>query len=83
MDPQTIEFAAEVLTATGPYGLVAALAWAFWKAAERKDKELKVLSNKVIEMASVQTEVAVRVEAALVALTKAIENLAGRNRPAA
>jgi len=34
---------AEFLKATGPYGIVAILGWAFWRVSEKKDKEVKDL----------------------------------------
>ena len=82
MDPSGLAMIAEVLKATGPYGLVAVLGWAFWRIIEKKDRELKVLSQKVVDMAQAQTAAIVKVESALVALKKAIEDLAGGRRSA-
>jgi hypothetical protein len=61
------------LSATGPYGFVCVLAWAFWRVNERKDAQLRELFDKVSEMGRAQTEAVVKVEAALVALKDAIE----------
>ena len=61
------------LQATGPY--VAVLAWAFWKVNEKKDAQLRELFDKVAEMGRAQTEAVTKVEAALVALKDAIEDM--------
>ena len=63
------------LQATGPYGIVAILGWAFWKINERKDAALRELYERVAEMSRAQTEAIVKVEAALVALKGAIQEL--------
>lgn len=34
------------LQATGPYGIVAILGWAFWKINERKDAALRVVVSR-------------------------------------
>ncbi len=62
------------LQATGPYGIVAVLGWAFWRVNERKDAQLRELFDKVAEMGRAQTEAVTKVEAALVALRHAIED---------
>ena len=67
------------LQATGPYGIVAILAWAFWKINEGKDAALGELYENVAGMGRAQTEATVKVEAALVALKEAIEDM--RDRP--
>jgi hypothetical protein len=66
------------LQATGPYGLVAVLGWAFWRVNEKKDHELKALHEKIIVLAEAQTAAVIKVEAALVALRDAIDELRGR-----
>ena len=48
MDPSSFTTIAEVLKATGPYGLVAVLGWAFWRMNSRKDQELKSLHEKIV-----------------------------------
>ena len=63
------------LQATGPYRLVAVLAWAVWKVNEKTDSQLRELFDKVAEMGRVQTEAVTKVEAALLALKDAIEDL--------
>ncbi len=75
MDPTGLTTIADLLKATGPYGLVAILGWAFWRINEKKDRELKVLSQKVVDMAQAQTAAITKVESALLALKKAIEDL--------
>ncbi|MEZ4247888.1 MAG: hypothetical protein R3B99_06585 [Polyangiales bacterium] len=69
------------LQATGPYGIVAILGWAFWKINERKDAALRELYERVAEMGRTQTEAMVKVEAALVALKEAIEEMHDRLPP--
>ena len=63
------------LKATGPYGAVVILGWAFWKLDERKDAALRELYERVAEMSRAQTEATIKVEAALVALKGAIEEM--------
>ena len=75
MDALGLSAIADVLKATGPYGLVAVLGWAFWRINEKKDRELKILSQKVVAMAEAQTAAITKVESALLALKKAIEDL--------
>ncbi len=73
---------AEFLKATGPYGLVAVLGWAFWRVSEKKDKEVKDLYEKVAQISEAQTAAITKVEAALLALREAIDELRGRTRNA-
>ena len=75
MDQSSFSTIAEVLKATGPYGLVAILGWAFWRMSSRKDQELKALHEKIVTLAEVQTAAVTKVEAALVALKEAIQDL--------
>jgi len=75
MDPSSFTTIAEVLKATGPYGLVAVLGWAFWRVNEKKDRELKDLHATVVQMAEAQTAAIVKVETALVALKEAIREM--------
>ena len=75
MDPSTISTLATILSASGPYGLVVVLSWAIWKVLERKDRELKALSQKIVNIVEAQTEAFVKVEAALLALRNAIDRL--------
>ena len=82
MDPTGLTTIADLLKATGPYGLVAILGWAFWRINEKKDRELKVLSQKVVDMAQAQTAAITKVESALLALKTAIEDLAKGGRSA-
>ena len=56
-------------------GLVAVLGWAFWRVNEKKDRELKALHEKIVQLAEAQTVAIVKVEAALVALRDAIEDM--------
>mgnify|MGYP001293448661 CR=1 FL=1 len=66
---------AEMLKATGPYGLVAILGYGFWRVIEKKDKEVKELYEKVAQISEAQTAAITKVEAALLALREAIEEL--------
>ncbi len=66
------------LHATGPYGLVAVLGWAFWRINEKKDAALRELYDKVAEMGRAQTEAVTKVEAALLALKEAIKDMHNR-----
>lgn len=50
------------LQATGPYGIVAILGWAFWKVNQQKDAALRELYERVAEMGKAQTEAIVKVE---------------------
>lgn len=68
------------LQATGPYGLVVVLGWGFWRINERKDAALRELYEQVAAMSRAQTEAVIKVEAALVALKHAIEDLRDRSR---
>lgn len=51
------------------------LGWAFWRVNEKKDAQLRELFDKVAEMGRAQTEAVTKVEAALVALKDAIEDI--------
>jgi hypothetical protein len=75
MEPNSFSSFAEILQATGPYGLVAILGWAFWRVNEKKDRELKDLHATVVKMAEGQTSAITKVEAALVALKEAIDGM--------
>jgi hypothetical protein len=66
------------LQATGPYGLVGVLGWAIWRVNEKKDAALRELYDKVAEISRAQTEAVIKVEAALVALKDAIEDMNDR-----
>lgn len=70
---------AEFLKATGPYGIVAILGWAFWRVSKKKDQEMKELYEKVAQISEAQTSAITKVEAALLALREAIDELRGRN----
>jgi hypothetical protein len=62
------------LQATGPYGLVAVLGWAFWRINEKKDAAIRELYEQVAELSRVQTAAITKMETALVALKEAISN---------
>jgi hypothetical protein len=78
MEPTAFSAFAEVLRASGPYGLVVVLGWAFWRVNEKKDRELKDLHATVVRMAEGQTAAITKVEAALVALKEAIDGMRHR-----
>ncbi len=67
--------AATWLQSTGLYGLLAATGWALWRINEKKDAALRDLYEKVLEMGHVQTVAVTKVEAAIVALKQAIDEL--------
>lgn len=71
----TITAVADFLRLSGPYGLVAGLAWAFWHATNKKDAELKAAYERVERLATRQTEAFAKVEAAIMALKDALGNL--------
>jgi hypothetical protein len=73
--PEPFSGWAALLAASGPYGLVVVLGWAFWKVNERKDAALRELYERVAEMSAAQTEAITKVESALVALKDAISDL--------
>jgi len=75
MEPTVFTAFAEFLKATGPYGLVAILGWAFWRVNEKKDRDMKDLHATVVKMAEGQTSAITKVEAALVALKEAIDGM--------
>lgn len=75
MEPGGLGTFAEVLQATGPYGLVCVLGWAFWKINEKKDASLQMLCERLGDLSEAQTAAMVKVEAALVALKEAIRDL--------
>ena len=79
---ETYATIAEFLKATGPYGIVAILGWAFWRVGEKKDQEVKELYEKVAQISEAQVSAITKVEAALLALREAIDELRGRNTTA-
>ena len=70
---------ADFLKATGPYGIVAILGWGFWRVIEKKDQEVKALYEKVAQISEAQTSAITKVEAALIALREAIDELRHRS----
>jgi len=74
MDTSTISSLAELMSASGPYGLLALISIFFW----RKDKEIKEMHERLLETSERQTIAMIKVEAALQALRTAIELI--RNR---
>jgi hypothetical protein len=80
MEPTAFTTFAEFLKATGPYGLVAVLGWAFWRVNEKKDRELKDLHATVVKMAEGKAAAITKVEAALVALEEAIDGMRHERR---
>ena len=66
---------AQVLSATGLYGCLIVMGWAFWKSNEKKDNELRSIYHRLILITEAQTGALVKVEAALTSLKEAIERL--------
>ncbi len=75
MDPNMIGTVGSLLTASGPYGLVAILGWWIFRITERKDRDLKLVYEKFIELSEQQVAGMARVEAALTLLREAISEL--------
>jgi len=75
MDPSGISTIAEVLAASGPYGFLAILGIAYWKLSQKKDRQMRELFDRVLELSETQTAAITKVEAALVALKEAIADL--------
>ena len=75
MDPTTISTISEILAASGPYGIVAIAAVGFYKLTEKKDRELRSIYERFIELSEQQVAATARVEAALVALREVIVDL--------
>jgi hypothetical protein len=80
---EEISVLAKWLEAAGPYGLVAALAWAFWKVNEKKDAALRELYEEIATLSRTQTEAVFKVEAALAALKDTLSDLVRRQRSGA
>ena len=75
MDNASISAIAEVLNASGPFGIVAILGWAYWRLNEKKDRELKTIYERMVVLSEQQTAAITKVEAALVALKEAIAGI--------
>mgnify|MGYP000119513038 CR=1 FL=1 len=79
------------LQATGPYGLVAVLGWAFWRVNEKKDAQLRELFDKVAVVAGTQekiksagrsSEMKYQVSKCMVELKRDVEAMILSNNPA-
>lgn len=75
MDPTEYSTLAQFLAASGPYGLVAILALAYWKLSQKKDRQMHELFARVVKLSEAQTAAITKMEAALVALKEAISDL--------
>lgn len=75
MDPTDFSTLAQFLAASGPYGLVAILAVAYWKLSQKKDRQMRELFDRVVKLSEAQTTAITKMEAALVALKEAISDL--------
>ena len=75
MDPTEYSTLAQFLAASGPYGLVAILALAYWKLSQKKDRQMHELFDRVVKLSEAQTAAITKMEAALVALKEAISDL--------
>ena len=75
MESEMIAKIAQVLSATGLYGCLVVMGWAFWKSNEKKDNELRSIYHRLILITEAQTGALVKVEAALTSLKEAIERL--------
>jgi hypothetical protein len=77
---EEISVLAKWIEAAGPYGWVAALAWAFWRVNEKKDAALRELYEEIATLSRTQTEAVFKVEAALAALKDTLSDLVRRQR---
>jgi hypothetical protein len=68
MDTSFLGEVAKILASTGPWGLVVALAWAYWRVSTRKEDEFKALYQQLTELQKAQTAALVRVEESLDAM---------------
>jgi len=75
MDPTEFSTLAQFLAASGPYGLVAILAIAYWKLSQKKDRQMRELFDRVVKLSEAQTAAITKMEGALVALKEAISDL--------
>ena len=75
MDPTEFSPLAQFLAASGPYGLVAILAIAYWKLSQKKDRQMRELFDRVVKLSEAQTAAITKMEGALVALKEAISDL--------
>lgn len=75
MDSVNIGVIAEVLSATSPWGILAVLFIGYTKLQERKDKQIKELSNRLIELSERHVSALAKVESALVSLKEAIDRI--------
>ena len=75
MDPTEYSTLAQFLAASGPYGLVAILAIAYWKLSQKKDRQMRELFDRVVKLSEAQTAAITKMEAALMALKEAISDL--------
>ncbi len=78
MDPTEYSTLAQFLAASGPYGLVAILAIAYWKLSQKKDRQMRELFDRVVKLSEAQTAAITKMEAALMALKEAISDLRRR-----
>jgi len=72
MDPSTLNEIAKILAATGPWGLVAGLAWAFWRVNSRKEQEVHDLYGQLAELSKEQTEALLEVKRTIEKLHDAV-----------
>ena len=75
MDPSAIAPIADVLSASSPYGVLVFLSWFLFRLQDKKDKEIRDLYQKVVELSEAQTAAITKVESALNALRDAIDRL--------
>ena len=61
-----------MLQASGPWGLVAVLGWAFWRVQNRKDNEVKGLYERIGELCEKQISATIRMESSIKELTASI-----------
>jgi hypothetical protein len=75
LEPSMMKVIADFLAASGMYGIVSILGIAYWKMATKKDDELRMIYNRLIELTQAQTAALVDVKGVLVSLKEAIERM--------
>ncbi len=75
MSEPSLTVLVDVLSASSPYGMLAATLWAFWRINERKDNQMRQMHERIVDLAQKQTQALTRVESALLALRDAISGL--------
>lgn len=76
MDLTMASATAEILKAGSPWVMLVFMGWYLYRMQEKKDKDVKVIYNRLIDLVEKQTLFLGKVESALDALKKSVENFA-------